>query len=298
MKVLNFGALNLDYVYRVSHFVLPGETLSSKSQKINCGGKGLNQSLALAKAGAKVYHAGCVGQGGGILRKMLEQNGVCVDYLREVGEIQGNAMIQVNDSGENCILLFGGSNQCVEKRQVKETLAGFEAGDYLVLQNEINELPYIVDTAYERGMRIVLNPSPYDEKIEKVNLNYVSWLMVNEVEMEQISGSGDPQKAWELLHSRYPQLSVAITLGGDGSICYSRERRCRQKAYPVEAVDTTAAGDTYTGYFVAGLMEGQTLSECMRRAAAASALGVTREGAGVSIPDKDEVAKWMKEREL
>lgn len=298
MKVLNFGSLNLDYVYRVEHFVLPGETLSSKSQKINCGGKGLNQSLALAKAGAKVHHAGCVGQGGDMLRKMLEQNGVCVEYLREVDEIQGNAMIQVNDSGENCILLFGGSNQCVEKRQVEETLAGFEAGDYLVLQNEINELPYIVDTAYGRGMEIVLNPSPYDEKIEKVNLNHVSWLMVNEVETEQISGSGDPQKAWDLLHSRYPQLSVVITLGRDGSVCYSGEQRYRQKAYSVEAVDTTAAGDTYTGYFVAGLMEGQTLSECMRRAAAASALGVTREGAGVSIPDKDEVAKWMKERGL
>lgn len=255
----------------------------------------MNQSLALAKAGAEVYHAGCIGRGGDALHRMLEQGGVNTDYLKRVDEIQGNAVIQVNDSGENCILLFGGSNQCVDARQVEETLAGFEAGDYLVLQNEINELPLIVDTAYARGMNIVLNPSPYDGKIRDVDLGKVSWLLVNEVEMEQISGSSDPQKAWELLHSRYPQLSVVITLGKDGSICYSGERQYRQEAYRVTAVDTTAAGDTYTGYFVAGLMEGRTLSQCMERAAAASALGVTREGAAPSIPDRNEVARWMQE---
>ena len=169
MKALNFGSLNLDYVYQVEHFVQPGETLSAMSQAVNPGGKGLNQSIALAKAGAEVSHAGCLGLGGEVLGELLQKNGVDTGYLHFTDSIQGNAVIQVNAEGQNCILLFGGSNQCVTDTQVTETLAHFAAGDYLVLQNEINDLPLIVDEAYRRGMRIVLNPSPYNEKLRAVD---------------------------------------------------------------------------------------------------------------------------------
>lgn len=296
VKVLNFGSLNLDYVYHVHHFVMPGETLSAKSQKINCGGKGLNQSVALAHAGAKVYHAGCVGRGGEPLKIMLEQSGVDTQYLEGVDEIQGNAVIQVNESGENCILLFGGSNQCVEKQQIERTLSGFAEGDYLILQNEVNALPMMVDMAYERGMKIVLNPSPYDEKLKKVDFAKISWLLVNEVEAEQISGSSDPQNVWQILHDRYPRLSLVITQGKAGSICYSGKQCCRQEAYAVKTVDTTAAGDTFTGFFIAGLMEGMELSRCMKYAAIASAISVTREGAAPSIPTKEETEEWIKRK--
>lgn len=297
MKVLNFGSLNLDYVYQVHHFVLPGETLSAKNQKVNCGGKGLNQSVALAHAGAKVYHAGCIGRGGEPLKTILEQSGVDTQYLKEVDEIQGNAVIQVNESGENCILLFGGSNQCVEEQQIESTLSAFSEGDYLVVQNEVNALPMMVDMAFERGMKIVLNPSPYDEKLQQVDFAKIAWLLVNEVEAEQISGSSNPQKAWEILHERYPQLSVVITLGRAGSICYSGKQCCRQEVCPVETVDTTAAGDTFTGFFIAGLMEGMELVQCMRYAAVAAAISVTREGAAVSIPVREEVQRWIEKED-
>lgn len=297
MKVLNFGSLNLDYVYQVHHFVSPGETLSAKNQKVNCGGKGLNQSVALAHAGAKVYHAGCIGRGGEPLKTILEQSGVDTQYLKEVDEIQGNAVIQVNESGENCILLFGGSNQCVEEQQIESTLSAFSEGDYLVVQNEVNALPMMVDMAFERGMKIVLNPSPYDEKLQQVDFAKIAWLLVNEVEAEQISGSSNPQKAWEILHERYPQLSVVITLGRAGSICYSGKQCCRQEACPVETVDTTAAGDTFTGFFIAGLMEGMELVQCMRYAAVAAAISVTREGAAPSIPAREEVQRWIEKED-
>ena len=293
MKVLNFGSLNLDYVYRVEHFVQPGETLSATSQTVNPGGKGLNQSIALARAGAEVYHAGCLGVGGESLGKLLRENGVDTSYLFPTDELQGNAVIQVEPSGQNCILLFGGSNQCITSGQVDKTLAAFSEGDYLVLQNEVNDLPMIVEKAWERGMKIVLNPSPYNEKLSAVDFGKLSWLLVNEVEAAQLAGSDDPEEAWRLLHEAYPKLSVLITLGSAGSVAYRVENgeveTARQEAFRVRAVDTTAAGDTFTGFFIGALLENKPLPECMRRASMASALGVTRPGAAGSIPTKAEV---------
>ena len=288
MKVLNFGSLNLDYVYDVEHFVQPGETLDTLSRSVKCGGKGLNQSVALARAGAEVCHAGCLGEGGEPLKALLEKNGVDTSSLRKVEEMQGHTVIQVNPAGENCILLYGGSNRCVTGEQIDETLSRFSEGDWLVLQNEINGLPAIVDKAAERGLKIVLNPSPFNSALDLVDFSRLSWLFVNEVEMEQISGETDPERAWTLLHERFPGLSLLITLGSSGSIAWQNRggtiECCRQQAVRVRAVDTTAAGDTYTGYLIAGLISGLTLAESMERAAKASAISVTRPGAADSIP--------------
>ena len=297
MRVLNFGSLNLDYVYQVDHFVRPGETLSAASRVVKFGGKGLNQSVALARAGAPTAHAGCIGTGGESLKALLEREGVDTSNLKAVDEMQGHTVIQVDSAGENCILLYGGSNQCVTEEQIADTFAGYAAGDWLVLQNEINDLPAIVDAAAARGMVIVLNPSPFDERLRDVDFGKLSWLLVNEVEAEQICGRGDPQAAWEWLHARYPQLNVLITLGSAGSVACrvtgGDVQTARQAAFPVKAVDTTAAGDTFTGYFISGLMQGMELQACMRRAAKASSISVTRLGAADSIPTLGEVEKSL-----
>ncbi len=293
MRVLNFGSLNLDYVYQVDHFVRPGETLSAVSRAVKHGGKGLNQSIALARAGATVGHAGCIGAGGETLKVLLAQNGVDVSHLVSVDEMQGHTVIQVNPEGENCILLYGGSNQCVTKEQVEATLRDYTEGDWLVLQNEINNLPAIVDAAWERGMTVALNPSPFDARLAAVDFGKLAWLLVNEVEAEQISGSADPDAAWDWLHRRYPALSVLVTLGSAGSVAFRAEgdrvERVSQEAFRVKAVDTTAAGDTFTGYFISGLMAGMPLKDCMRRASKASSISVTRPGAADSIPCLTEV---------
>lgn len=293
MKVLNFGSLNLDYVYRVDHFVQPGETLSALSQEVKAGGKGLNQSIALARAGADVWHAGCIGRGGDMLRAVLRESGVQDRFLLPVDTLQGNAVIQVNPAGENCILLFGGSNLCITEKQIEETLAFFGPGDWLVLQNEVNLVGAMMDAAYRKGMKIALNPSPCNEKLRETDFGKLSWILMNEIEAEQLSGRKDPQEAWAALHERYPLLSVLITLGGEGSMAWSvREgavEAMRQKAFPVQVVDTTAAGDTFTGYFISGLTEQRPLGECMRRAAKAAALAVTKPGAAASIPCREQV---------
>lgn len=293
MKVLNFGSLNVDYVYAVDYFVRAGETLSAHSRTVMPGGKGLNQSIALARAGAEVWHAGCIGADGEFLRQMLAENGVDVSQLRTIGEMQGHTIIQVDRKGENCILLYGGSNRKISDDQIDETLAHFDAGDWLVLQNEINGLGRIVDAAYARGLKIALNPSPYDDGLKEVDFGKLSWLLVNEIEACQCSGSDEPDRAWDVLHSRYPKLSVLITLGSAGSVARRVSddgvETVRQEAFRAKAVDTTAAGDTFTGYFIGGLAEGRPLAECARRASMASAISVTRAGAAVSIPAREEV---------
>lgn len=124
MRILNFGSLNLDYVYQVDHFVQPGETLAALSRDVKAGGKGLNQSIALARAGAPVWHAGCLGAGGDELKRMLEENGVDTEFLLPVQEMQGHTVIQVNRAGENSILLFGGSNRCVPEDHVRQCKPG------------------------------------------------------------------------------------------------------------------------------------------------------------------------------
>lgn len=293
MRVLNFGSLNMDYTFKVDHFVQAGETMSARSMRINAGGKGLNQSVALAKAGAETYHAGCVGEGGQMLVDLLQEAGVDTTHIMPVDEPQGNAIIQVNTHGQNCIIIYGGSNRCVTKEQVASTFENFGEGDYLLLQNEINCLPEIVDAAAERGMVICLNPSPYDDRLSGVDLSKVSLLIVNEVEAAGIAGVSDPESVWEVLHARYPEMALVETLGELGSVAFSGDIRVDQAAFTCEAVDTTGAGDTFTGYLIARMMEGCSLEEGMAWASVASGIAVTRPGAAASIPTSDEVEAML-----
>ena len=294
MKILNFGSLNLDYVYQVEHFVQPGETLAALEQKVGPGGKGLNQSIAMARAGAKVWHAGCVGIGGEKLEQLLKENQVHTEYLKMTNEIQGNAVIQVNSSGENCILLYGGSNRAITPKQIAETIENFEAGDYLVLQNEVNCMGEMVEAAAEKGLRIVLNPSPFEENLRNLDYHKLSWLLVNEIEASQLTGESEPDKVWNYIHAEYPKLNVVMTMGNQGAWCFTPQEKIFQPAITVKAVDTTAAGDTFTGYFLQGVTIGEDLRECMKQAAMAAALSVAKAGASDSIPYRDEVEKSLK----
>lgn len=298
MRVLCFGSLNIDYTYKVDHFVGKGETLSSESLQVFSGGKGLNQSIALAKAGADTYHAGVIGEDGRFLLKIMEDAGVHTEYVAELPDVRtGNAIIQNDREGDNCILLYGGANQAVTQEQVDEVLSHFQAGDFLVLQNEINELEYIVRKAHEKKMKIVLNPSPMNEKVTALPLDFVDYFMLNEVEAGQILGRAvqdgyDGEALASALLARFPDAAVVLTLGGDGSVYMDREKTIRQPVYKVKAVDTTAAGDTFTGFFIGGIMNGLTVNEAMDQASRAAAIAVTRQGAAPSIPLLEEVKQF------
>ncbi len=296
MKVLSFGSLNIDYTYKVDHFVQKGETLSSESLQVFSGGKGLNQSIALAKAGAEVYHAGAVGEDGMFLLKMLQDAGVDTACTKVLSDVRtGNAIIQNDKDGDNCILLYGGANQAITKEQVDEVIAKFGAGDYLVLQNEINELGYLMTKAHEAGLKIVLNPSPMNAKILALPLQYVDYFLLNEVEATQIlswNAEEDMDALAAALAAKYPGSTIVLTIGSAGAIFSNGDKQFRQPAFRVKAVDTTAAGDTFSGYFIAGLLNGLSEEMAMERAAKAAAIAVTRLGAAPSIPTPDEVDKF------
>ena len=290
MKVLNFGSLNLDYVHSVGHMVTPkGETLASSGMNVFCGGKGLNQSIALAKAGVEVYHAGLIGEEGEILLKTCQEGGVDSRYIRKTTEKSGHTIIQVDKDGQNCILLYGGANQSITREYVDEVLSHFEKGDILLLQNEINLLDYIINQAYEKGMMIILNPSPYNEKLDSCDFKKISMLLLNEVEGAQVTGEKDEKKILVRLKELYPDMQVVLTLGKDGSVYQYKDQVYRQGIFSVQAVDTTAAGDTFTGYFISSILEGMPVDEGLKLAAKASAIAVSREGATASIPVKAEV---------
>lgn len=293
MKVLNFGSLNIDYTYRVDHFVRAGETMSSESLEVFSGGKGLNQSIALSKAGAEVWHAGAVGAGDGdFLIEQMKSAGVHTELIEHLDGQTGHAIIQKDPSGQNCILLYGGANQRITKKMVDKVLEKFDSGDFLILQNEISEIGYIMEKAHEKGMKIVLNPSPMNTKIQSYPLDYVDYFLLNEVEASdicKISATKDAKILMSGLIEHFPNAKIVLTLGGDGSVYRDGDTILHQGIYKVPVVDTTAAGDTFTGYFIGGLQLGEDPKAALNHAAKAAAIAVSRNGAAPSIPNRDEL---------
>ncbi len=289
MKVLNFGSLNLDYTYQVPHIVREGETISSNDVQMHLGGKGFNQSVALARAGVPVYHAGLVGEEGLDFYDACEECGIKTDYIKTVTGRCGHTIIQVDEDGQNSIVLFGGANQKNTKEYVDEVLKNFETGDILLLQNEINELPYIIEQAFAKGMTIVLNPSPMNEIIDECDLGKVSIFVLNETEGQQLTGQTTPTTIVAAMEASFANAKIVLTLGKGGSIFHHGDEELYQAAFDVDTVDTTAAGDTFTGFLIAGILKKQPMRDVLVNASKAAALAVQKQGAAQSIPFMSEV---------
>ena len=298
MPILNFGSLNIDHVYRVDTFVLPGETKHTKSYAIHSGGKGLNQSIAAARAGSQVFHAGIAGRDGGFLGEMLQTAGVNTLLMQSSPEVSGHAIIQVADSGQNCILLYGGTNQMLTEDYVDRTLDEFGNEGFVLLQNETNLVGAIIEKAARKGLKVALNAAPYSEAVNTYPINQLDWLIVNEVEGAGIVGGAADESLLQRLAERFPQAGILLTLGSRGAQCFRDGHYASICSCKVQAVDTTAAGDTFSGYFLSGVMQGLSLAETLRLATVASALCVQRPGAANSIPTRAEVEQVLKEGTL
>lgn len=292
-RILNFGSLNVDHVYTVEHFVRPGETIDSLEMEVFPGGKGLNQSVALARAGAEVYHAGKIGKDGTFLTQLLQSAGVDVSFVETINGYTGKAIIQVEEiTGQNSIILYGGANRQMTELYIDQVLGAFSGNEILVLQNEINLGEYILRKATKKGMRVALNPSPIGEELKQWDLHGVTWLLLNEIEGEALTGEKEPEKITDAFLKQYPEMKIVLTLGKDGALYRDKDKNFRQAIYPTQAVDTTAAGDTFTGYFLAASARGASPEEAMEEAAKASAITVSRPGAAVSIPTRQEVLSY------
>ena len=297
MRILNLGSLNLDYNYRVDTFLVPGETKLARSFQVRCGGKGLNQSVALASAGAETLHGGLLGSDGAPLLQCLKARGVETELLLPVEEKCGNAMIQVDDRGQNCILLYGGTNQMLTEAVVDRIFEKAGQVDMVVLQNEINLNPYVMERAYALGIPVAFNAAPMSEVVRTYPLDGLSWLIVNEIEGGQLAQCSPEESETILsrLAQAYPGVSILLTLGSQGARCFHRGVSYRCPAVPLQAVDTTAAGDTFIGYFLTEYLRGKEIDRCLHFATAASALCVSSPGASDSIPMRDAVEQYCRE---
>lgn len=289
MKVLCFGSANLDHVYKVDHFTVPGETQGCLEYNIKCGGKGVNQAIAMALAGNDTYFAGIIGSDSGLLKDALVDKGVHIDYMKISNKPTGHAIIEVDQSGQNHILLYGGTNKEIDFEYIDEVLSHFSKGDIVVLQNEINNVPYIIERCYEKEMKIFFNAAPYDIAVKNYPIEKVTWLVVNETEGATLSNEEDYEKIIQTLKQKYPHTHILFTMGKEGSRVLTDKEDIKVEALKVNAVDTTGAGDTYIGYFVRGIVEEMPLLETAQMATKASAIAVTRFGAVDSIPNYEEV---------
>jgi len=294
MKVINFGSLNIDYVYNVDTFILPGETKLAEGMNVFLGGKGLNQSVALANAGLDVYHAGFVGvEDGDYLIDGLKNSDVNVELVRKIESKSGHTIIQVDYNGQNCILLFGGANQLLTSEYVDEVLDLFDKDDIVLLQNETNVTEYVIGQAEKKGMRIAFNAAPISENMGDYPIDKVTWLLANEIEGAAITGKSDYEGIADALKAKYPNSNIVLTLGKQGVIYKSKEVDCQRNAYIVKAKNTTGAGDTFTGYFIKGVADGLDIEDTLKLATVASALCVMKDGAAESIPNYKEVEKAL-----
>ena len=294
MKILNFGSVNIDSYFRVDHISRPGETISSKTCDKRPGGKGLNQSVALSKVSDNIYHAGLFGKDGNIIKELFKENNIDTSFFKQSSSDTGNALVQVDKNGENSIVLYKGANFDIDKDFINEVLDNFSHDDVLVLQNEICLVPYIVDKAYEKGMQICLNPSPINEAIFEIDFSKLKFLILNETEAKDISKKHNKDDIVSYFRENYPNLKLILTLGSNGSIYFDNDNIINQKAYLVDSIDTTGAGDTFMGYFVGSFFKNKNIKKSLDIASIASALACTKNGASSSIPSLKEVEDFKK----
>ena len=265
------------------------------------GGKGLNQSISASLAGTRVKHYGSVGPDGKLLLNALQEADVDISGISVSAHNSGQAFIQVDSEGRNAIVIEGGSNRKITKPLIEKALDDLEEGDWLLLQNEINDLDWIIDEGARRGARIALNLAPVDSRIESYPLAKLSLLIVNRVEAQSVAGREQIGDALaRSVSALLPETVVLLTEGKEGSILIDPVSQSATKtgSFEIDVVDETAAGDAFVGYFMAGLVENKDLSTSLIEASAAGALAVSSNGAATSIPARQNVEELMLDQSI
>ncbi len=294
MKIINFGSINIDNVYNVEHITLVGETNQTNELFVYPGGKGLNQSIAIKKAGSNVLHVGKIGKDGLFLKDLMNSIGVDTRYVKISKNKTGHAIIQVDNKGNNAIFVSKGANFDFDTEYIDGVIDSLEEGDFLTIQNEINNVQYIIEKAYDKGVKVFFNPSPFNDSVFSIDFNKIYCLIVNEHEGESLLSFNSVDEFLLNMRKKYPKLNVLITLGVNGCAYIDDSGISYANSFIVNAVDTTAAGDTFTGYFISSLSNGMQVKKALRYASCASALCVSKNGAGSSIPIMAEVESALK----
>lgn len=285
MTIFNLGSINADMFYRVPHLPGPGETLASTAFSRGLGGKGANMSVAAARAAARCVHIGAVGEDGGWAVDRLTEYGVDTRHVAVAAEATGHAIIAIDDAGENAIILYPGANGALSEAEIALALEEADENDLFLFQNETNAQVEAARMASAKGMRIAYAAAPFDAEAVREVLPLLDLLVLNEVEAAQLeSATGKAPGA-------LPVRDVIVTLGAEGCRWHNTDKGEARDfaAVKVEPVDTTGAGDTFTGYLVAGLDRGMPMAQAITLATRAAAIMVTRMGTADVIPDLKDV---------
>lgn len=283
MTIWNLGSINADHVYAVPHVPAPGETLAATSLVYGLGGKGANMSVACARAGADVRHLGAVGADGAWMRERLAGYGVGTQGVLTLDGASGHAVIALGADAENAIIVFPGANRRIPEAHVEATLGGAAPGDWFLTQNETSSQAEAAALARARGLKVAYAAAPFDAEAVRAMLPRTDLLLLNKVEAAQLSAvTGQAAGALGV-------ADVVVTLGAEGCLWLHGGREERFPALRVTPVDTTGAGDAFTGYLLAGLDRGEAMPEAIALATRAAALKVTRRGAADAIPARAEV---------
>lgn len=288
MTVFNLGSINVDHVYNVPHLPEAGETLAAHSMQTGLGGKGANMSVATARAGSHVVHIGAIGKDGFWARDRLMEYGVDTRHIALSSEPTGHAIINVDQAGENAITLLSGANRAIEENAINAALALGQTGDIFVTQNETNAQALSSEIASKLDFRVCYAAAPFDANAVEAVLPFLDFLILNEIEAQQLEVAlGQPIDHLDL-------ADVIVTLGGKGARWINRAGGIDQRfdALKVTPVDTTGAGDTFTGYVLSALDRGLSMGQAISLAMRAGALMVTRLGAADVIPDLKEVEEF------
>lgn len=292
MAILNLGSINVDHVYSVGALPQPGETIAAKSLHSGLGGKGANQSIAAAKAGAELRHLGAVGPDADWTLDALQDAGVDITLVARTDVPTGHAIITVDDAAENAIVLFKGANHQIRKGQIDAALGTADAGDWLLLQNETNLTDYAAKQARAAGMRVAYCAAPFDADAVRRILPHVDLLSVNQIEAAQLRSALADQS------DELDRITWLTTFGAKGATYQNPQGSVHADAYSVSAIDTTGAGDTFLGYALAGIDAGLDISTALTRASAAAAIQVTRPGAAAAIPTLSEVLTFIQKAKI
>ena len=292
MKILVYGSLNIDLMFSVDHIVAPGETISSYSLSKGAGGKGANQAAALAKAGMETCIAGKIGRDGEFLLELLESYGLHTEHVIRYDGPSGQAMTQVDKDGQNSIVLFEGGNGLVKPEEIDQVLSVFGRGDLILLQNEIANTGLIMKKAKSSNLRIALNPSPWNERARDLPLELADMLFVNEIEGAGLAKMDCKAPAAEILEqlcAKFASTEIILTMGKEGAFYGCGKIRAKGEIVEVPVLDTTGAGDCFSGYFIAAREKGFSVQDSLNTACKAASITVSRKGAMESIPFKEEV---------
>lgn len=290
MSVINIGSINIDILYQTPHLVAPGETITSTARQQGLGGKGMNQSIALHRAGVPVVHVGCIGEDDQWTLMQVD-DGLSTAAIARCAQPTGHAVIELSAAGENRIILFPGANHQLSRESIQQVIDSNPDSAYVLTQNETNRVDEIIAVAHAAGKTVVFNPAPCDASLRELPLQQVGILIVNEIELQQLAGVDGIDPAIAELRARYPGTALLITLGADGVRYEDAEQSLRQPAAPVaQVVDTTGAGDTFIGYFLAGLATGKSVADALQQGVRASAVTISRLGAAESIPHLSELS--------